>query len=147
MQLFPPAYKPSTLLLSFHQPLLPFPLHPPPLLALFLRFLLSLSLLIRSGFFKGMHQVVCQKHRAFLLFCSFLSISTVSKNSISILLHLSRFLHTLLSDLIEFTPGLAIFHQMTRMLAAVSSFSSNRAYPFVNFQSSHFLSLNPTLTT
>ena len=66
-------------------------------------------------------------------------IFTVSKNSTLTHVPLSGSLDFLLRDLIKPTAGLAFFFLMTRKPAAVSSFSSGRAYPSQNFPP--FLSL------
>ena len=64
-----------------------------------------------------------------------------------ILTHLpfSGFLDSLLCVLMAPTPGLAFSLMMSPMLAAALSFSSGRAYPFLNFPPPLFLSLTLTL--
>ena len=74
-----------------------------------------------------------------------LSTLSVSRNPILTPLPLSGFLDSLLCALIAPTPGLAFSLLMLRMLAAALSFSSGRAYPFMNFQHPPFLRLIPTL--
>ena len=69
----------------------------------------------------------------------------VSRNLALIYLPLSGFLDSLLSDLIASTPGLVFFLLMPHTLAAASSFFSGRAYLSLNFLSSLFLRLTPTL--
>ena len=58
---------------------------------------------------------------------------------------LSGFLDSLLCVLIAPTPGLAFSLLMLPTLAAALSFSSARAYPFLNFPAPLSLSLIPTL--
>ena len=60
----------------------------------------------------------------------------VSRNLIAIHLPLSGSLDFLLCDLIATTTGLALFLPIPRVLAAASSFSSDRAYSSLNFLSS-----------
>ena len=62
-------------------------------------------------------------------------------------LPLSGPLNSLLCDLIASTPGLKFSLVMSRTLAAVSSYSSGRAYLCRNFLSPLFLRLTPTLIT
>ena len=69
----------------------------------------------------------------------------VSRNLTSIDLPLSGCLDSLLCDLIAPTPGLAFSLQRPRTLAAASSFSSCRAYLFLNFLPALFLRSIPTL--
>ena len=71
-----------------------------------------------------------------------LLISSVSRNLFLTHRPLSGSLDSLLSDLIAPTPGLEFFLLRTRALAAVSSFSSGRTYPFLNFLLPLFSSLD-----
>ena len=71
--------------------------------------------------------------------------SFVSRNLTLTHLPLSESLNFLLCDLIAFTPGQAFSLLMPRTLAAASSFSSGRAYPFLNFIPPLFLRLTVTL--
>ena len=74
-------------------------------------------------------------------------LSTLSafRNPILTPLPLSGFLDSLLCVLIVPTPGLAFSPLIPRTLAAVLSFSSGRAYLFLNFLPPLFLRLIPTL--
>ena len=81
----------------------------------------------------------------YTFFCLILLILFVSRNLTSIHSPLSGSLDSLLCDLIAPTPGLAFFLVMPRTLAAVSSFSSSKAYPSLNFLPLFFLCLTPTL--
>ena len=67
----------------------------------------------------------------------------VSRNPTLIYLSLSRFLDSLLCDLIAPTPGLVFFLLMPRTLAAALSFLSGRAYPPLTFLPPLFLRLTP----
>ena len=119
-------------------PLLPH--YRPSLLAVLLR------LLTLSGFFNGMLEVF--EPGALNYFTFFRpTFSTLSTSRNPILTHrpLSEFLDSLLCALIAPTPGLASSLVMTRTLAAASSFSSGRVYPFLNILPSLFLRLIPTL--
>ena len=99
-----------------------------------------------SGFFNGMLGVSDQGIlKCFTLFHLILLTLFVSRNLTLISLPLSRFLDSLLCVLIVPTSGLAFFLLMPRTLAVVSSFSSGRAYPFLNFLPPLFLCLTPTL--
>ena len=69
----------------------------------------------------------------------------VSRNPTLIHLSLSGSLDSLLRDLISPTTGLAFFLLISPTLAAVSSFSSHRAYPLLIFILPLFLRLTPTL--
>ena len=75
--------------------------------------------------------------------CPILSTLSASRNPILTHLSFSGFLDSLLCVLITPTPGLAFSLLNPRMLAAVLSFSSGRAYPFLNFLPPLFLSLDP----
>ena len=106
----------------------------------------SPSLLTLSGFFNGMLEVF--EHEAlnyFTFFCPILSTLSVSRNPILSHLPLSGFLDSLLCALIAPTPGLAYSLLMPCTLAAASSLSSGRAYPFLNFLPPSFLRLILTL--
>ena len=81
----------------------------------------------------------------FTFSCPILSISSASRNPILTHLLLSGFLDSLLCVLIVLTPGLACSLLISRTLAAVSSFLSGRAYPFLNFLPTLFLRFIPTL--
>ena len=127
--------------------LLPLPLHHRPLLlAIFLHLLPPLLPLTLSGFFNGMLEV--SKPGApnyFIFYHPIQSILSASRNPILTLLLLSGFLDFLLCVLIAPTPGLAFSLLIPRTPAAASSFSSGRAYPFLNFLPPLFLRLIPTL--
>ena len=69
----------------------------------------------------------------------------VSRNLTLTHLPLSRPLDSLLCNQISPSPGLALSLPISRTLAAVSSFSSGRAYSSPNFLSPLFLRLAPTL--
>ena len=71
----------------------------------------------------------------------------VSRNLTLMHFPLSGSLDFLLCDLIASTPGLAFFLPIIRALAAVSSFSSGRAYPSLNFLSPLYFHSTPTLIT
>ena len=70
---------------------------------------------------------------------------SVSRNPILTPLPLSGFRASLLCVLIALTPGLAFYFLMPRTLAAALSFSSGRAYLFLNFSPPLFLRSIPTL--
>ena len=126
--------------------LLPLPPHHLPLLLAVLLRLLPPPPLTLSGFFNGMLEV--SKPGAlnyFTLSRPILLILSASRNPIKTHLPLSEFLKSLLCVLIASTPGLAFSLLMSHTLAAASSFSSGRAYPFLNFPPSLFLRLIPTL--
>ena len=99
-----------------------------------------------SGFFNGMLEVF--EPGALNYFTFFRPIlSTLSAFTNPILTHLPLFgfLDSLLCVVIAPTPGLAFSLLMPRTLVAVLSFSSGRAYPFLNFLPPLFLPLIPTL--
>ena len=99
-----------------------------------------------SGFFNGMLEVFEPGALNYFTFSRpILSILSASRNPILTHLPLSKFLNSLLCALIAPTPGLAFSLLMPRTLAAVSSFSSGRAYPFLNSLPSFFLCSIPTL--
>ena len=107
-----------------------------------------LSSLTLSEFFSGMLEVFEPGALNYLVFYyPIQSILFASRNPILTHLPLSRFLDSLLCILIAPTPGLAFSLLMTRTPAAAAalSFSSGRAYPFLNFLHPLFLRLIPTL--
>ena len=121
------------------------PHHSPLLLAVLLRLLPPLPLTL-SGFFNGMLEVFEQGALNYFTFsCPILSTLSVSRNPILTPLPLSGFLDSLLCALIAPTPGLAFSLLVTHTLAAALSFSSGRAYPFLNFLHPLFLRLIPIL--
>ena len=123
------SYPPSAHFISS-----PLPLHHRPLLlAFFMRLLPPLPLTL-SGFFNGMLEVFEPGElNYFTFFCPILSISSAFRNPISAPLPLSGFLGSLLCVLIAPTPGLAFSLLIPHTLAAALSFSSDRAYLFLNF--------------
>ena len=128
--------------------LLPLPLHHRPLLlAIFLCLLPPLLPLTLSGFFNGMLVVSVPEALNYFTFSRPIQ-STLSAYRNPILTHLplSGFLDSLLCALIAPTPSLAFSLLMPCMPAAASSFSSGRAYPFLNSQPPLFLCSIPTLT-
>ena len=133
-----------------HQPILDLlPLlihHRPLLLAIFLRLLPPLLPLTLSGFFNGMLEVSEPGAlNYFIFYRPIQSILSASRNPILTDLPLSGFRGSLLCVLIASTPGLAFSLLIPRMPAVVSSFSSGRAYSFLNFLPPLFLRLIPTL--
>ena len=99
-----------------------------------------------SGFFNGMLEVFEPGAlNYFTFFRPILSTLSASRNSISTPLPLSGFLDSLLCALIGPTSGLAFSFLISRTLAAALSFSSGRAYLFLNFLPPLFLRLSPTL--
>ena len=79
--------------------------------------LLPLSFRTRSGFCNGMQEVFrLEMLKLSTLLRSFLSILSLSKSLISILLNLSESLDSLLCNRIASTPGLAFFYLMIRTL-------------------------------
>ena len=99
-----------------------------------------------SGFCNGMLEVFEPGAlNYFTFFRPILSTLSASRNPILTLLPLSGFLDSLLCVLIAPTPGLAFSLMMSHTLASASSFSSGRAYPFLNFLPPLFLHLIPTL--
>ena len=120
--------------------------HRPLLLAIFLRLLPPLLLLTLSGFFNGMLEVSEPGALNYFIFYRPIQlILSASRNPILTHLPLSGFLDSLLCVLIAPTPGLASSLLIPRTPAAASSFSSDRAYPFLNFLPPLFLRLIPTL--
>ena len=69
----------------------------------------------------------------------------VSRNLTLIYLPLSGFLDSLLCNLIAPTPGVVFYLLMSHTLAAASSYSSDRVYPFLNFLPLFFLRLTTIL--
>ena len=107
-----------------------------------------LSPLTLSGFFNGMMEVFEQGAlKYFTFFRPILSTLSAIRNPIPTHLPLSGFLGSLLCVLIAPTPGLTFSPPIPRTLAAVMSFSSDRAYPFLNFLPPLFLRLIPTPIT
>ena len=87
-----------------------------------------------SGFFSGMLDVFepgALNYSTF--FCPILSTLSAFRNPILTPLLLSEFLDSLLCVLIAPIPGLAFSPLMPRTLAVALSFSSGRAYLFLNF--------------
>ena len=121
--------------------LLPLPFHHRPLLlAILLHLLPPLLPLTLSGFFNGMLEVFEPGAlNYFTFFHPILSILSAFRNPILTPLPLSGFLDSLFCVLIVLTPGLAFSLLMPRMPVAALSFSSDRAYPFLNFLPPLFL--------
>ena len=138
--------KPPILHLPFLY-LLPLPLHHRPLLLAVLVCLLPPLLpLTLSGFFNGMLVVSVPGALNYsTFFCAIQSTLSAYRNLILTPLPLSEFLDSLFCVLIVPTPGLAFSLLMPHMPAAVLSFSSGRAYPFLNFLPPLFLRSIPTL--
>ena len=108
--------------------------HRPSLLAVLLHLLPSLHPLTLSGFFNGMLEVFEPGAlNCFTFFYPILSTLSAFRNPILTPLPLSGFLGSLLCALIAPTPGLAFSPPIPRTPAAALSFSSGRAYPFLNF--------------
>ena len=102
--------------------------------------------LILSGLFNGMPAV--SKPEALNCYTFFRLIPLtifVSRNLTLTHLFLFGSLDSLLCHLIAPTPGLALSLLMPGTLAAASSSSSGRAFPFLNFLRPLFLRLIPTL--
>ena len=107
------------------------PHHHPLLLVVLLRLLCPPTL---SGFFSGMLEVFEPGTlNYFTFFRPILSTLSAFRNPILTPLPLSGFLDSLFCVLIAPTPGLAFSLLIPRTPAAASSFSSCRAYPFLNF--------------
>ena len=120
--------------------------HRPLLLAILLPLLLPLLPLTLSGFFNGMLEVFEPGAlNYFICYRPIQSTLSASRNPILTPLPLSGFLDSLLCVLITPTPGLAFSLLIPHTPAAALSFSSGRAYPFLNFLPSLFLRLIPTL--
>ena len=136
------SYPPSAHLIS------PSPALPPPSLApgytsAPLAFSHPLTL---SVFFNGILEVFEPGAlNYFTFFHPILSTLSAFRNPILTHLPLSRFLDSLFCVLIAPTPGLAFSLLMPRMPVAALSFSSDRAYPFLNFLPPLFLRSIPTL--
>ena len=136
------SYTPSAILY-----ILPLPSHHrPSFLAILLHLLPPLPPLTLSGFFNGMLEVFEPGAlNYFTFFHPILSILSAFRNPISTHLPLSGFLDSLLCALIAPTPGLAFSFLIPRTLAAALSFSSDRAYLFLNLLPPLFLRLISTL--
>ena len=159
----PPLWNPASPLLMLHscptlvsKPLIPhlpilylLPLpshHRPLLLAILLHLLPSLLPLTLSGFFNRMLEVFEPGAlNYFTFFHPILSTLSAFRNPFLTHLPLSGFLDSLFCILIAPTPGLAFSLLMPRMPVAALSFSSDRAYPFLNFLPPLFLRSIPTL--
>ena len=126
---------------------LPLPFHHRPLLlAVLLRLLPPLLPLTLSGFFNGMLEVSVPGALNYFTFSRPIQSNlSASRNPILTHLPLSGFLDSLLCVLIKPTPGLAFSLLMLRTPAAALSFSSGRAYLFLNFLPPLFLRSIPTL--
>ena len=99
-----------------------------------------------SGFFNGMLEVFEPGALNYFTFSRPIPLTLfVSRNPILTHLPLSGSLDSLLCALIALTPGLAFSLLMPRTLAAVSSFSPDKAYLSLNFLPPLFLHLIPTL--
>ena len=138
----PPPFTTTYLTIPLPMHLFPsFPLtnlYPPILLcpvSSFLHQRFFFHILANSGFSNGTQTVFVTK---VLNFFTYFSLFSVSSNTNSTFLHLSRFLSTLLCDQIAFTPSLALFHLITFMLVTMQLFPSNRTIFFWTFD---FLSL------
>ena len=122
------------------------PHHRPLLLAILLHLLPPLLPLTLSGFFNEMLEVFEQGALNYsTFFHPILSTLSAFRNPILTHLPFSGFLDSLLCVLIAPTPGLAFSLLIPRTLAAALSFSSGRAYPFLNFLSPLFLRLILTM--
>ena len=105
-----------------------------------------LSPLTLLGFFNGMLEVFEPGAlNYFTFFGPIQSTLSAFRNPILIHLPVSGFLGFLLCVLIAPTPGLASSLLMPRTPAAALLFSSDRAYPSLNFLPPFFLRLIPTL--
>ena len=121
------------------------PYHRPLLLAILLLFLPPLPLTL-PGFFNRMLEVFEPGAlNYFTFFRPILSTLSAFRNPILTPLPLSGFLDSLLCVLIAPTPGLAFSPPIPHTLAAALSFSSGRAYLFLNFLPPLFLRLILTL--
>ena len=138
--------KPPILLLPILYSL-PLPLHHRSLLlAVLVRLLPPLLPLTLSGFFNGMLEDSVPGALNYFTFSHpILSTLSASRNPILTPLPLSGFLDSLLCVLITLTPGLAFSLMMPHTPATALSFSSGRAYPFLNFPPPLFLCSIPTL--
>ena len=126
--------KPRILHLHILYPL-PLPLyHCPLLLAVLLRLLPPLLPLTLSGFFNGMMEFSVPAALNYFTFSRPIQLTlSASRNPILTLLPFSGVLDSMLCVLIAPTPGMAFSLLMPRTLAAALSFSSGKAYPFLNF--------------
>ena len=116
------------------------------LLAVLLCLLPPLLPLTLSGFFNGMLEVFEPDALNHFTFSRPIqSTLSASRNSILTLLPFSGFLDFLLCVLIAPTPGLAFSLLMPRTPATALSFSSGRAYLFLNFLPPFSLRSIPTL--
>ena len=91
------------------------------------------------------YALTISKNYYFTFFHPILSTLSAFRNPILTHLPLSGFLDSLCCVLIAPTPGLAFSLLMPRMPVAALSFSSDRAYPFLNFLPPLFLRSIPTL--
>ena len=122
------------------------PHHRPLLLGVVLRFLPPRPPLTLSGFSKRMLGVFKPGAlNCLTFFRPILLTLSASRNPILTHLPLSGFLDSLLCVVIAPTPGLAFSFLLPGTLAAVSSFSSGRAYISLNFLPFLFLRSIPTL--
>ena len=120
--------------------------HRPLLLAVFLCLLPPLLPLTLSGFFNEMLEVSEPGALNYFIFYHPIQlILSASRNPILTLLYFSGSLDFLLCALIAPTPSLALSLLIPRTPAAASSFSSGRAYLFLNFLLPVFLHLISTL--
>ena len=120
--------------------------HPLMLLAALLHLQLPLLSLTHSGIFNEMPKIFKLETLNFsTLSRSILWTVSVSRNLNSTRLSLSKFLDTLLCNLIALTPGMAAFFLITRTPAMVSSFLSCRDHFSLNFLHPLPLRLTPTL--
>ena len=138
--------KPPILLLPILYSL-PLPLHHRSLLlAVLVRLLPPLLPLTLSWFFNGMLEDSVPGALNYFTFSHpILSTLSASRNPILTPLPLSGFLDSLLCVLITLTPSLAFSLLMPHTPATALSFSSGRAYPFLNFPPPLFLCSIPTL--
>ena len=135
------SYPPSAHSISSPSPPTTFPCSWLSVCASFLHCPLTLS-----GFFNGMLEVFEPGALSYsTFFRPVLSTSSAFRNPILTPLPLSGFLGSLLCALIAPTPDLAFSLLILCTLAAALSFSSGRAYPFLNFLPPLFLRLIPTL--
>ena len=122
------SYHCHILLVAFLYPLLPLPT---PTLSVFYNEMLGVS--------------EPEALNYYTLFRLILLTLCVSRNLTLIHLPLSGSLDSLLCNLIAPTPVLAFFLPIPSTLGAASSFSLDRAYPYLNFVPPLFLRLTPTL--
>ena len=126
---------------------LPLPLHHGPLLlAILLRLLPPLLPLTLSGFSNGMLKVSVPGALNYFTFSHPIQLTlSAFRNPTLTHVPLSGFLDSLLCVLIASTPGLAFSLLMPCTPAATLTFSSGRAYPFLNFPPPLSLRSIPTL--